>query len=111
VRFETFGNSGRFASETFWVHIPQLGRTVQVTPNEAMLLALETAGIPMISDCRRGECGLCAVAILETTSIIDHRDVFFSEAEQQANDKLCTCVSRVVGGSITIDTGDRQMRP
>jgi len=111
VRFETFGNSGRFASETFWVHIPQLGRTIQVTPNETMLLALETAGIPMISDCRRGECGLCAVAILETTSIIDHRDVFFSEAEQQANDKLCTCVSRVVGGSITIDTGDRQMRP
>jgi vanillate O-demethylase ferredoxin subunit len=51
------------------------------------------------------------VAILEATGIIDHRDVFFSEAEQQANDKLCTCVSRVVGGSVTIDTGDRQMRP
>jgi ferredoxin-NADP reductase len=111
LRFETFGNSGRFASETFSVHIPQLGRTIQVMPNETMLSALEAAGIPMISDCRRGECGLCAVAILEATGIIDHRDVFYSEAEQQANDKLCACVSRVVGGSVTIDTGDRQMRP
>jgi hypothetical protein len=33
--------------------------------------------------------------------------VFFSEMEKAANTKLCTCVSRVVGGSITIDTADR----
>jgi hypothetical protein len=33
--------------------------------------------------------------------------VFYSEAEKAASAKLCTCVSRVYGASITLDTGDR----
>jgi ferredoxin-NADP reductase len=110
LRFETFGDSGRFASETFSVRLPQLDRAIEVAPNQTMLSALEAAGVDMISDCRRGECGLCAVTILEATGVIDHRDVFFSDAEHQTNAELCACVSRVVGGSVTIDTGDRQLR-
>ena len=72
-----------------------------------MLEALEAAGIEMIFDCRRGECGLCALTILKVDGIVDHRDVFFSDSEKAENAKLCTCVSRVVGGSITVDTADR----
>src|ERR1044072_1103595 len=107
VLFETFGNSGRFASEPFTVKIPRLGREIAVAQNVTMLDALEAAGIEMIFDCRRGECGLCALPILSVEGTVDHRDVFFSDAEKAANGKLCTCVSRVVGGSITIDTADR----
>ena len=107
LRFETFGNSGRFASEPFQVKIPRLGRVVEVPQNRTMLDALQEAGIDMIFDCRRGECGLCALDILETEGLVDHRDVFFSDDEKAANRKLCTCVSRVVGGSITVDTADR----
>jgi vanillate O-demethylase ferredoxin subunit len=108
LRFETFGNSGLYASEAFTVRIGQFSRTIDVPANQTMLAALEAAGIHMISDCRRGECGICAVTILEATGVVDHRDVFFSEAEHQTNAKLCACVSRVAGGTITIDTGDRQ---
>jgi vanillate O-demethylase ferredoxin subunit len=107
LRFETFGNSGRFASQPFKVNIPRLNLVVDVPQNQTMLDALETAGVGMISDCRRGECGLCALQILEVDGIVDHRDVFFSDEEKAANTKLCTCVSRVAGGSITIDTADR----
>jgi ferredoxin-NADP reductase len=107
LRFETFGNSGRFASEPFKVKIPRLGRELDVPVGQTMLEAMEVAGIDMIFDCRRGECGLCALPILATEGVVDHRDVFFSEKEKAANTKLCTCVSRVVGGSITIDTADR----
>lgn len=107
LRFETFGNSGRFASEPFKVKVPRLGMEVDVAIGQTMLDALEAAGIEMIFDCRRGECGLCALPIVETDGIVDHRDVFFSEEEKAANSKLCTCVSRVVGGSITVDTPDR----
>ena len=107
MRFETFGNSGRFASEPFKVKIPRLGVEVDVPLNQTMLEALEAAGIEMIFDCRRGECGLCALTIIETDGIVDHRDVFFSDDEKAANCKLCTCVSRVIGGSITVDTADR----
>lgn len=107
LRFETFGNSGRYASEPFLVKIPRLGMEVPVPQNQTMLEALEAAGVEMIYDCRRGECGLCAVNILETDGAIDHRDVFFSETQKAAGAQLCTCVSRVVKGSITIDTADR----
>jgi vanillate O-demethylase ferredoxin subunit len=107
LRFETFGNSGRFASQAFKVRIPRLNMVVDVPQNQTMLEALEAAGVEMIFDCRRGECGLCALDILETDGIVDHRDVFFSDEEKASNEKLCTCVSRVAGGDITIDTPDR----
>jgi vanillate O-demethylase ferredoxin subunit len=106
LRFETFGNSGRFASEQFKVKIPRLGREIDVPVNQTMLDALESAGVDMIFDCRKGECGLCALRILEIEGIVDHRDVFFSDEEKAANTKLCTCVSRVIG-RITVDTADR----
>ena len=82
MRFETFGNSGRFASEPFKVKIPRLGVEVDVPLNQTMLEALEAAGIEMIFDCRRGECGLCALTIIETDGIVDHRDVFFSRRRE-----------------------------
>lgn len=107
LRFETFGNSGRYASEPFTVRIPRLGKEILVSRNQTMLDALEAAGVDMIYDCRRGECGLCAVRILEVEGVVDHRDVFFSDAQKAANTHLCTCVSRVAGGGIAIDTADR----
>jgi ferredoxin-NADP reductase len=107
LRFETFGNSGRFPSEAFKVKIPGLRREIDVSMHQTMLEALEAAGIDAIFDCRKGECGLCALPILDADGIIDHRDVFFSDEEKAANTKLCTCVSRVVGGSVSVDVGYR----
>jgi ferredoxin-NADP reductase len=107
LRFETFGNSGRFAAEPFTVKIPRLGKEIAVPQNQTMLDALEAAGVEMIYDCRRGECGLCAVDIVAVDGTVDHRDVFFSENQKAENQQMCTCVSRVVNGSVTIDTADR----
>jgi ferredoxin-NADP reductase len=107
LRFETFGNSGRHPSVPFTVRIPRLGKEIAVGANQTMLEALEAAGVEMIFDCRRGECGLCALPILGFEGELDHRDVFFSNAEKAGNSKLCTCVSRVYGASITLDTADR----
>lgn len=107
LRFETFGNSGHFATEPFMVRIPRLGLEINVSANQTMLEALEGAGVQMISECRRGECGLCALPIVEVNGTVDHRDVFFSDDEKSVNEKLCTCVSRVAGGGITVDTADR----
>jgi len=107
LRFETFGSSGRFASQPFKLKIPRLGLEIDVPANQTMLEALEAAGVEMIFDCRRGECGLCALPILAVDGIVDHRDIFFSDEEKALNAKLCTCVSRIVGSSITVDTADR----
>ena len=107
LRFETFGASGQYPAAPFAIRIPRLGREIAVAAGKSMLDALEEAGIEMISDCRRGECGLCALPILEVDGVVDHRDVFFSDAEKASNAKLCTCVSRVYGRAISLDTADR----
>jgi ferredoxin-NADP reductase len=107
LRFETFGNSGAYPSVPFVVKIPRLQKEIAVDVNQTMLDALEAAGVGMIFDCLRGECGLCALTILKVDGVVDHRDVFFSDAEKAQNLKLCTCVSRVYGASIAVDTADR----
>jgi vanillate O-demethylase ferredoxin subunit len=107
LRFETFGSSGRYATLPFTVKIPRLGLEVEVPANRTMLEAMEAAGVAMIHDCRRGECGLCTVRILESDGPVDHRDVFFSDEEKAEGRKLCTCVSRLPGGTLTVDTADR----
>ena len=96
LRFETFGSSGRFAPEAFRVRIPRLGLETTVPADVSMLEALEACGADMMYDCRRGECGLCQVKVLDVQGAIDHRDVFLSDAQHHEGDRILTCVSRVV---------------
>lgn len=97
LRFETFGSSGWFDPEEFEVEIPRLGVNTTVGRDESLLEALERAGVEMMFDCRKGECGLCQVTVQEIRGEVDHRDVFFSEAQKSVRPaaKLCSCVSRV----------------
>jgi vanillate O-demethylase ferredoxin subunit len=107
LRFETFASGGLYAPESFHVKIPRLGVDIEVPADRTMLEALEQAGVEVMSDCRRGECGLCALEVTGVEGVVDHRDVFLSEHEKANNEKICACVSRVVGGSITVDTAYR----
>lgn len=106
LRFETFGNSGRLPTQAFTVQVAPQGLALQVPAEGNLLEALEMAGVPMLSNCRKGECGLCATNVLALDGEIDHRDVFLSPHEKQANQRICVCVSRVVG-SITLDSAYR----
>lgn len=107
LRFETFASGGLYAPEPFRVRIPRLGLEIDVPADRSLLDALEGAGVAVMSDCRRGECGLCAVDVLGAEGAIDHRDVFFSDHEKAQNKRMCACVSRAVGGALTIDTAFR----
>lgn len=110
LRYETFGNSGWFDPEEFVVRVPRLGVETTVGPGESMLEALESAGVDMMFDCRKGECGLCEVRLLGLQGTVDHRDVFYSERQQQAAAKMCCCVSRAVSsetGARADATGER----
>jgi vanillate monooxygenase ferredoxin subunit len=107
LRYEVFGDSGEFPEVPFTVMVANRDIVVEVGTNQTLLEALTNAGVDMIWDCERGECGLCAVDILECDSEIDHRDVFFSESEKKENRRMCTCVSRLAGGTALIDTGFR----
>ena len=111
LRFETFGTSGHAAAEPFWVALPRHGLRFEVAADRSLLDALQEHGVACLADCLRGECGLCMVDVLEADGRIDHRDVFMSAAEQQRNDRLCACVSRVTGGGIVIDSAWRPDEP
>ena len=63
LRFETFGNSGRFATSAFEVKIPRLGLEIVVPQGQTMLEALEEAGVEMIFDCGAANAA-CAPSIL-----------------------------------------------
>jgi ferredoxin-NADP reductase len=107
LRFETFGSSGRFAPEAFRVRIPRLGLETTVSADVSMLEALEACGADMMYDCRRGECGLCQVKVLDVRGAIDHRDVFLSDAQHEKNDRLQCCVSRIVSPHTAGNGGQR----
>ena len=107
LRFETFGNSGHHATQPFWVELPRHNVRIEVPADRSLLDVLTEAGIDTLSDCCRGECGLCAMNIISVQGEIDHRDVFFSTHEQRSNQRLCACVSRVSGGGVVLDTAYR----
>jgi dimethylamine monooxygenase subunit B len=106
LRWETFGSSGHFPPEEFRVSIPRHGLDITVARNQSLLDALAAAGIDVIHDCRRGECGLCAMDIVAVDGMVDHRDVFFSDEQHHENRQLCACVSRA-RGTLTLDTDFR----
>lgn len=110
LRFETFGSGGHLPSGSFVVHLPRHGATLTVAADESLLDAMEAAGVEVMSDCRRGECGLCALDVLALEGEIDHRDVFLGEHDKRENRRLCACVSRVVG-QVTLDTAWRPDAP
>lgn len=107
LRYEVFGDSGLFAEQTFTVDVLNRDISVSVAPDQTLLEALLGAGVDMIYDCQRGECGLCAVSVLEVEKEIDHRDVFFGAEEKAEGHRMCSCVSRLNGGRAVIDVGYR----
>ncbi|WP_076999065.1 PDR/VanB family oxidoreductase [Variovorax sp. KK3] len=110
LRFETFGSSGRLPAQAFEVRIPRHDLCITVPADGSLLEALEAAGVQALWDCRRGECGLCAMDVLAVDGEIDHRDVFLAEHEKREGRRICACVSRAVG-TLTIDSAWRPDAP
>ena len=86
--------------------MPRHKLDITVEAQTSLLETLESAGIKAIYGCRRGECGLCAMNVLALNGEIDQRDVFLSEDEKKANQRMCVCVSRVLG-SVTLESAYR----
>jgi ferredoxin-NADP reductase/predicted pyridoxine 5'-phosphate oxidase superfamily flavin-nucleotide-binding protein len=93
--------SARAGDRAFSVNLARSKKTVQVEKGSSILEALETAGVKAPSSCRTGECGTCTVACLAGQP--DHRDQFLTEQQKSEGDRICICVSRARGDSLTLD--------
>ncbi len=103
LRFETFGAGGALPAQAFTARLPRHGLEIEVPADRSLLEVLEANGIELLSDCRRGECGLCAIDVLAVEAgQIDHRDVFFDAQQRSAGRQLCACVSRLCGPGATV---------
>jgi dimethylamine monooxygenase subunit B len=103
VRSERFGAGPSPDDMPFEVQLKRSGRTIGVRRDASILDALTGAGVDLLSDCRRGECGLCAVPVCEAEGGIDHRDRYFDEAEHAKGAAMCICVSRARGSRLVLD--------
>ncbi len=106
LRYETFGSSGSYPAERFVIRLTDLERELSVPADRSVLDVLEENGVGVAADCKRGECGICALTVVGCDGQIDHRDVFFSDEQHRQNAKICVCVSRATG-TLSVDTGFR----
>jgi ferredoxin-NADP reductase len=102
VRFEVFNAAHRPEDTDFAVRL-RSGRTVGVGAGTTILDALEAAGVDTLSDCRRGECGLCLTDVLERHEGVDHRDSYLTAEEKASGTQLTICCSRAAGQLIDLD--------
>ncbi len=102
VHFEYFKNeSEQDDTSAFEVFLARRNRTLTVGPGTSILESLRGAGVDMPSSCEQGVCGTCMVTVLEGD--LDHQDVYFSDGEREAGDRLLTCVSRAAGERLVLD--------
>jgi ferredoxin-NADP reductase len=83
------------------VVLSRSGRTIAVASDKTILDALIEAGEDPMSDCRRGECGICVVPVVEGEPL--HRDYYLTEREKAAGKLICLCISRARGKRLVLD--------
>ena len=99
IHFESFGASPTASDSDIEVTLKKSAMVVTVKQSQTILEALIEKNISVPYDCKRGECGMCAVDVIEGNA--DHRDVYLNKQERQT--QMCVCVSRAKGKGLTLD--------
>jgi vanillate O-demethylase ferredoxin subunit len=86
--------------EAFTVVAARSGITVTVPPERSIVQMLEEQGVDVPISCEQGVCGTCITRVLE--GVVDHRDLFLSDAEKATNARITVCCSRAKGGATLV---------
>jgi vanillate O-demethylase ferredoxin subunit len=102
VHVEIFATAAAVAGDQpLEVVLARSGRSIAVPADKTILDALIAAGEDPMSDCRRGECGICVVPVIEGEPV--HRDHYLTEREKASGKLMCICISRARGQRLVLD--------
>lgn len=103
VHFEYFGAAEIDTSGDtgFQVKIASTGAVYDVPADKRITEVLDDAGVFVPVSCEEGVCGTCLVRVLEGTP--EHRDLYLTDAEHEANDQLTPCCSRSKSPMLVLD--------
>lgn len=76
----------------FTLELVKSGQRLEVAADQTALQVLEAAGITVPMSCGQGICGTCLTRVVG--GIPDHRDMYLTGEEQDANDQFTPCCSR-----------------
>jgi vanillate monooxygenase ferredoxin subunit len=86
---------------SFTIKIASTGALITVSADQTVVQALASGGIELPTSCEQGVCGTCLTGIKE--GIPDHRDMYLSGEEQDANDQFTPCCSRSKSSILILD--------
>jgi len=102
IHFELFQSSTRGTDESaFEVEVASTGDVHVIPPGRTIIEVLEEAGMDLMYDCQRGDCGICQTDVLEGEP--DHRDVVLTEDERASGKVMQICVSRAKSPRLKLD--------
>ena len=85
----------------FEIRLARSKQTIAVQPGQTILDALLSAGVNANYACSEGVCGTCETRVIE--GVPDHRDLFLSREEQQANKSIMICCSGSKSPTLVLD--------
>jgi dimethylamine monooxygenase subunit B len=91
------------AGKPFEVTLSRSGKRVSVPPEMSLLEAIEAAGVDAPFLCRGGACGQCETTVLALDGTLLHHDVYLSDAQKAAGDRIMPCVSRADCRTLVLD--------
>ncbi len=101
IHVELFGTPApQDGDQPFEVEINS-GEVITVAPDQTIIEALEAAGVDVMYDCQRGDCGICQTDVIDGTP--DHRDVVLSDEERASGKVMQICVSRAQSARLRLD--------
>lgn len=101
LHFERFSAPDTLNAQAIEVELRRSGKILHVNPDVSILSAVEAAGVKTLSDCKVGNCGTCAVNVLE--GIPQHLDSALTERERTQGKKMCICISRANTPKLVLD--------
>lgn len=88
--------------QPFKIFLEKSQLSITVGEHQSILEAIEAAGIDAPYMCRGGACGQCETGVSSCDGELQHNDIYLSDEEKQAGNRIMICVSRFKGQQLVL---------